>query len=116
MVFAGHEAQVLPHLHEVFVLCSSLFEKVNTEAARIGVIKRKLHLPASEQFSTAQEMANLVSLQFQVCSKLFKTILTFGKRYVNAQYSITLYLNMGRLINAEQELNELLNSSEQLLV
>ena len=60
----GHEAQILPHLHEVLVLCSSTFEKVNTEAARIGIIKRKLHLPSAEQFQTAQEMANLVSLQF----------------------------------------------------
>ena len=61
---AGHEAQVLPHLHEILVLCSSLFEKVNTEAARIGLIKRKLNLPDAVQFSTGQEMANLVSLQF----------------------------------------------------
>ena len=113
--YAGHEAQILPHLHEAFVLCCSLFEKVNTEAARIGVIKRKLHLPPSEQFVSAQEMSNLVNLQFQVCTKLFRTILQFGKRYVNSQYSITLYLNMGRLINAESELNELMKSSEQLL-
>ena len=39
---AGHEAQILPHIHETLVLCCSLFEKVNTEAARIGIIKRKL--------------------------------------------------------------------------
>ena len=46
----GHESQILPHLHEVLVLCSSCFEKVNTEAARIGLLKRKLHLPQAEQF------------------------------------------------------------------
>ena len=61
-------------------------------------------------------MANLVNNQFQVCAKLFNLILTFGKRYLNDSYSITLYLNMGRLINAECELNELLDSSEKLLV
>ena len=60
-------------------------------------------------------MANLISLQFQVCSKLLKLILTFGKRYINSSYAVTLYLNMGRLINAECELNELFKSSEQLL-
>ena len=38
----GKEAVVLPHLHEILVLCRSVFEKVNTEAARIGLIKRKL--------------------------------------------------------------------------
>ena len=64
IMHAGHEAQVLPHLHEILVLCSSLFEKVNTEAARIGLIKRKLNLPEAVQFATGQEMANLVSLQF----------------------------------------------------
>ena len=35
---------------------------------------------------------------------------------MNANYSITLYLNMGRMISAEHELNELSKSSEQLLV
>ena len=60
--FAGHEAQILPHLHEVLVLCSSCFEKINTEAARLGIIKRRLLLPAADQFNTSQEMANLVSL------------------------------------------------------
>ena len=48
ITFAGHEAQTLPHLHEVLVLCSSLFEKINTEAARLGLIKRKLHLPPAD--------------------------------------------------------------------
>ena len=112
---AGHEAQTLPLIHEVLMLCCSVFEKVNTEAARIGIIKRKLTLPPSEQFSSGQVMADLVKMQFQVCAKLFKLILSFGKRYINSSYSITLYLNMGRLINAEIELNELLKSAEYLL-
>ena len=61
-------------------------------------------------------MADLVNLQFQVCAKLFKLILAFGKRYINSHYSITLYLNMGRLISAETELNEMMKSAEHLLV
>ena len=61
---AGHEVQILPHLHELLVFCSSVFEKINTEAARIGIIKRKLELPQGANFSTGQELANLVSLQF----------------------------------------------------
>ena len=48
-------------------------------------------------------------------AKLFKQILAFGKRYVNETYSIPLYLNMGRLLAAEIELNELLKSSKELL-
>ena len=45
-----------------------------------------------------------------------KLILQFGKRYINNSYSVTLYLNMGRLINAEVDINELLLSSDQLLI
>ena len=60
-------------------------------------------------------MANLVSLQYQVLAKLFKLILSFGKRYINSSYSVTLYINMGRLINAENELNDLFKSSKELL-
>lgn len=38
----GKGDSALAHLHEVLALCQSLFEKVNTEAARLGIIKRKL--------------------------------------------------------------------------
>ena len=62
------------------------------------------------------DLANTVHLQFQVASKLFKSVLGFGRRYLNDSYSVTLYLNMARLIRAEQELNELLKSSKDLLV
>ena len=51
-----------------------------------------------------------------MCAKLFKLILAFGKRYINTRYSVTFYLNMGRLINAECELNELTKSTEDLLI
>ena len=114
--FVGRENQVLPHLHEVLALCSSVLEKMNTEAARIGLIKRKLQAPQAQQFSTVTDLANTVNLQFQVASKLFKMVVSFGKRYLNDSYSVTLYLNMARLIRAEQELNELLKSSKDLLV
>ena len=43
--YVGRENQVLPHLHEVLALTSSVLEKMNTEAARIGLIKRKLVAP-----------------------------------------------------------------------
>ena len=92
---------MLPHLHEVLALCSSVLEKMNTEAARIGLIKRKLKPPQAQQFSSVSDLANSVNLQFHVASKLFKMVLLFGRRYVNDSYSITLYLNMGRLIRAE---------------
>ena len=60
-------------------------------------------------------MANTIDVQFAVCAKLFKMLLNFGKRYVNDSYSITLYLNMGRMIKAEEELNQLLMESRQLI-
>ena len=60
--FAGFTSRILPHLHEVLVLTTSLFEKVNTEAARLGLIKRKLSLPQPTIYSTTTEMANQVNL------------------------------------------------------
>ena len=113
--YAGFTSRILPHLHEVLVLATSLFEKINTEAARLGIIKRKLTLPGTSIFSTTTEMANHINLQYQVCSKLFKSILAFAKRYINNTYSVTLYVNMARLINAEVELNELHICSRDLL-
>ena len=89
---------------------------MNTEAARLGIIKRKLLLPEANHFSSVTELANLVNLQFQVCSKLFKMVLQFGKRYLNDSYSVTLFINMNRLVAAEVELNELLKTSKELLV
>ena len=62
--FTGRENQILPHLHEVLALCSSVFEKMNTEAARIGLIKRKLVPPQAQQFATITDLANTVNLQF----------------------------------------------------
>ena len=62
VTIAGHQATVLPHLHELLVLCSSTFEKVNTESARLSIIKRKLTLPKAELFQDGQELANLVML------------------------------------------------------
>ena len=38
----GKGDSTLAHLHEIMALCQSLFEKVNTEAARLGVTRRKL--------------------------------------------------------------------------
>ena len=40
--FVGKGDRVLPHLHEILALCTSCFDKMNTEAARLGIIKRKL--------------------------------------------------------------------------
>jgi hypothetical protein len=89
---------------------------MNTEAARLGIIKRKLVLPEANYFSTVTELAHLINLQFQVLSKLFKMVLNFGKRYLNDSYSVTLFINMNRLVAAEVELNELLKDSKELLV
>ena len=106
---------MLPHLHEILALCTSCFEKMNTEAARLGIIKRKLLIPESTVFMSATDMANLINVQFIVCAKLFKMVLGFAKRYLNDSYSITLFVNMNRLRGAEIELNEMLKSSRELV-
>ena len=40
---------------------------------------------------------------------MLKLVLEFGRRFVNDSYQISLYLNLARLIRAEQEVNELLS-------
>ena len=67
-------------------------------------------------FQSATDMANLVNVQFIVCSKLFKMVLAFAKRYLNDSYSITLFVNMNRLKGAEIELNEMMKTSQELMV
>lgn len=42
-------------------------------------------------------------------------LIGFAKRYINDSYSVTLFLNMARMIRAEEELNELLEESKKLL-
>ena len=69
---------ILPHLHEITALCFSCFEKINTEAARLGLIKRKLIVPEVDAFSSVPEMAELIKRLFMVCSKLFKMVLAFA--------------------------------------
>ena len=74
---------------------------LNSETARIGILKRKLIVEDATSFSTPAELVNLIEVQLQVSSKLFKLILEFGRRYINDSYHITLYINLARVIRAE---------------
>ena len=58
----------------------------NSEAARIGILKRKLTIEDANVFSTPHELVNLIEVQLQVAVKLFKLILEFGRRYINDSY------------------------------
>ena len=46
---------------------------------------------------------------------MLKLVLEFGRRFVNDSYQISLYLNLARLIRAEQEVNELLSEGQKLI-
>ena len=73
--FVGHESQTLPHLHEILALATSIFEKVNTETARLGLIKRKLKLPPVQHFTSGADLSNQIVLMSTVAAKLFKVLL-----------------------------------------
>lgn len=62
----GKGDSALAYLHELLALGQSLLEKVNTEAARLGVIKRKIVAPEATIFSSATEMAEFVQRVFLV--------------------------------------------------
>lgn len=111
----GKGDSILPYLHETLALCSSCLEKVNTEAARLGLIKRKLQIPEPTILSTLQELAEMVTKHYMVCSKLFKMVLEFAQRYMNDSYQVTLVVNMNRLRSAEIDLNEMLKTTKELV-
>lgn len=50
--YVGRENQVLPIMHDLLAICTSICDKINTEASRVGIIKRKLILPAATHFPT----------------------------------------------------------------
>lgn len=102
-------------MHEALALCSSCLEKVNTEAARLGLIKRKLVVPEPTTYSTPAEMADILTKHFMVCAKLFKLVLDFMTRYLNDSYSMALVVNMNRMRSAEIDLNELLKTTKDLV-
>lgn len=106
---------MLPVLHDIFALTVSCFEKVNTEANRVGLLKRKLQFPEASVYTTVSELVNQIYVVFQVCARVFRMILGFAKRYINDSYSVSLYLNMNRIVRAENELNEVIFESKTLL-
>ena len=59
---AGREVQILPYLHDILTICTSLFQMINSEATRIGILKRKLVIEDATAFSTTSELANLIEV------------------------------------------------------
>ena len=102
-------------MYDVLAIVQRIFEGLNTESARIGIIKRKLIPPEPNKDVTLTEFANLIKLQFQVAAKLFRSVLKFGKKHIHSEFQISYYLNMNRLAKAEVDLNELIVESTHLL-
>ena len=97
------------------MITKQTFEKMNTEAARLGIIKRKLVTPDAKKGQSIAEYAKMIELQFKVCAKLFRAVLKFGRDHLNDSYQITYVLNMNRLKQAECLMNDLLEESKKLL-
>jgi hypothetical protein len=111
----GREETVLPYLHDIYQIGQSLFELCNSEAHRVGLLKRKLEIEKGDEFGSVSELANMIEVQFTVSQKLFGLLMHFARRYTNDSYNITLYLNMARIQKAEHELNELLEETRKFL-
>ena len=111
----GREVQVLPWLHDLYTIANSLFSMTSSEASRLGILKRKLQIEQPTNFSTPAELVNLLDVEVQVACKLFRLVLEFARRFINDSYQITMYVNMARLLRAEQEVNELIREGEKFL-
>ena len=59
---AGREVIVLPYLHDILTICNSFFQMINSEATRIGLLKRKLVIEDANVFSTPHEIVNLIEV------------------------------------------------------
>ena len=55
---------MLPLMYEVLQLVQSVFNSMNIEASRIGIIKRKLVAPEPKMDYTREKLGNLIKLQF----------------------------------------------------
>ena len=84
--YAGHENYMIPKLLNVLMITKQTFEKMNTEAARLGIIKRKLVTPDAKEDQSIAQYAKMIELQFKVCAKLFRAVLKFGRTHLNDSY------------------------------
>ena len=60
--YAGHENYMIPKLHNMLKITRQTFEKMNTEAARIGIIKRKLVAPEAKQDQSIAQYTKMIEL------------------------------------------------------
>ena len=57
---------------------------------------------------------HLINITFDVVNKTFRAITDFIRKCINNSYSISLYLNMNRIIKAELDINESMKEVKQL--
>lgn len=60
----GREGHVLPILHDFYQITHSMFSMCVTEACRLGILKRRIHVDSMDKFTTVTEMAALVHSQY----------------------------------------------------
>ena len=60
VVCVGREPTVLPVMHDIYIIVMNFFNICNSEAERVGIIKRKLEIEMPEAFLSVVELANMV--------------------------------------------------------
>jgi hypothetical protein len=63
----------------------------------------------------AMDVFGLIKIYAEVLRQMFTVIFAFVRKYTNNSYSISLYLNMNRIIKAELDLNETIRCMKNLL-
>ena len=77
--YIGREQEILPWLSSILQVIIQLFNKLNLECFRLGLIQHQLVLPEIQtmQLETTYEWVNVCKVQFDITSKLFKLVLAF---------------------------------------
>jgi hypothetical protein len=74
-----------------------------------------LVVPEPKQMVGAMDIFALVKIYADIVKQLFGVIYAFVRKYNNNSYSISLYLNMNRIIKAEIDLNESIKAMKALV-
>jgi hypothetical protein len=64
----SRENHFLPMLHDLLLMVNSCLNKVHTEATRIGLLKRMLVIPVTNNFASISEMTRNVHINYKVCA------------------------------------------------
>lgn len=97
---------MFPPLYYINQLLEATLEKIATEAYRIGAFKKRLKFLEARDDIQVKELALHTKATVELIRRGFLVLQEFMNKYMNGHYSISLYMNMNRLVKAEKDLKD----------